>query len=197
MVNKTYECHGVSRLLNEVQLRDFARSKDYVQKYIITTESRDTPQQHVHFFLQGTKSCNRTRLREEMKKEFNLTITKNGQLNIDKKVKDVDQCITYLCKEGYPTFVHGYTQQEIKQKTREAYNPKISMTKEIKVLLDQVNKGQLTPLEYTVEYRLVRNKCRKPDPYWKRQYDNAEEIQKTLSEIESEVRLYSELKSLY
>ncbi len=192
---RKYNLHGVTTMISAVLLSDYVKALPYAVAYVITTEERNTPKEHVHFYLTSDdRQLNRTRFRKEIKDHFKLEITKNGQFNIDVKVKDPIQCITYLCKEGFPEHVHCFGQAFIKKCSRNAYSKKVSMTTAIKRLQDLLVKEQLTPLEYTVEYRLCRKKYKKPDPNWTRQYENAFEQMKSDDTIREECNDYEQRK---
>ncbi len=193
-----YSVHGISRVIPGImELAQTLKCKE-ISAFIITREEIGTPKEHIHFFCQSdNRHCNRTWIRKLIVDKFNLKITKNGQLNLDKKVKDCVQAVTYLTKEGYPEIVHNYPSSDIKTLSRMSYSKKISMTTAIKRLLSLVSNSQLTPEEYTVEYRLCRIKYRKPDPNWQRQYLNAEEQQKTELEIRTEVSDFKNLRYKY
>ncbi len=183
-----YSIHGITRVVQDIHELSKTFKCSEISAFIITREEIGTPKEHIHFFCQSdNRHCNRTWIRKLITNKFQLTITKNGQLNIDKKVKDPVQAVTYLTKVGYPEIVHNYPSAVIKKLSRNSYTKKVSMTTAIQKLLTLVVNGQLTPEEYTVEYRLTRNKYRKPDPHWQRQYLNAEEQQKTETEIRKEV----------
>lgn len=196
MHTKKYAIHGVTRLINAGQLAQYVRELEWAQAYIITTESKGEKTEHVHFLIcSDSRDCNRTRFRGLLKTKFSLKITTNGELNLDVKVKDQTQCLIYLCKEGYPEYVHGYPTDFVKDCSRKSYSKKVSMTVAIKELMCLVIKGQLTPIEYVIKYRMVRIKYHHPDPYWTRQFENATEMQKTEDQIREEVLSYSKLNN--
>lgn len=196
---KKRHLHGVTKLIKAGPLSQLFKKLEYIQIFVISTESRDTDKEHVHFYLSSDdKKLNRSRVRDDIKRLGDLKVTKNGQFNIDKKVKDPIQTVIYLCKEGYPDYVHGIPIADMKDATRKSYSKKVSMTTAIQNLMKQVIDGLIDAQEYTVQYRLLRIQYKKPDPNWMRQYDNACEIIKTeeiireeVSQLESNRRLFS------
>lgn len=194
--HKKYNLHGVTTIINGGSLALYVSALPYVDAYVITTEAKGTPKEHVHFYLTSDSSkLNISRFRKDTKENFNLVIERNGQFNIDKKVKNPEQCIIYLCKEGFPEYVHNFPTEYMKECSRKSYSKEVSMTTAIKRLQGLLLKEQLTPLGYTIEYRLIRQKYRKPDPHWHRQYENAHELMKSSEVIIAECNAYEKQRN--
>lgn len=184
-----YQIHGVTRLLKSTLLSQYLHTVEYVQKFIVTTEKRGTDKEHVHFYLESQdRKCNIHRFRQDAKAEFKFPASlKNGDFNLDKRVKDPLQNIIYLCKEGYPEHVHGFSVAFMKECTRSSYNPNVTMTTQLKNNLELFLKGQIEMDEYLLQYRHIRCGARKPDPNWHKQYYNA--LEQTTSEEDKKTQI--------
>ncbi len=186
-----FQLHGVTRLINGVELSKYLQTVEYVEKYVVTTEMRKTKKEHVHFYLESSKKdLNISHFRKDTKEQFKFEFSKplvNGDFNLDKKVKDPQQTIIYLCKEGYPEHVHGFSVAFMKACSRASYNPKITMTTQLKTNMELFLKGQKDMAEFLLDYRFIRCGARKPDLNWHKQYWNA--LEQTTSEEEKKEQI--------
>ncbi len=193
-VIEKYQVFGNSTLIKSKQLNDFLHtlpSNKIKFKWIITTEKRGTPKEHIHWFITSSrKACNNSLLRDTFKKEFKIEEPKNGELNFVRKVENPYNSIVYLTKEGYPEFVQGFPIQYMKTASRLSYNPKISMSTAIIKLKEELITQTLTPEEYVIAYVKLRKSYKKPDIYWNKQYYVALELTRSNDDIVKEVKKF-------
>lgn len=178
-------------------------SKFEVQAYALCSEGEGETE-HFHFILFGRKKLYINPIRNEIKflikQEFVKNDPKkylNGMLNLA-QVTDPYKMLCYLCKEivtpniekleGPNYIFHAIEKVLVNHARSDSYTKVYTMQAQASRILERVALHIQTPLDATIEYRIMRNRSRKPDSRWPRFYDNCQE----LAQLEIDIRRTTE-----
>lgn len=189
---------GVTRLIKGSAVRDVLASYPECLKYVISTEKVGEPDEHVHFIAEGDhRHFSLSRLRALLKARIEAEGKTpkewiNGLLNIS-PVEKPERMMSYIMKERVD-YVHNYSKAYIKQCKKKSFLKKKSMTSAVADLKETLINGSIGLDAYILEYRILRNGYKKPDPQWFKEYDRMEEILKDEETMKKEIQKYKEQK---